>query len=124
MSTDPRDEMAEYLKERNAHHKEHLQRVLDTQGPVALVDIAATHLTNKDSLVKFLARTADAASAAEISRLTAELKEARKDAGRYRWWRNEREVTLIVAIFGNGCLNKTIEMVEQHVDAAMTKEKL
>jgi hypothetical protein len=118
MSTDPRDEIAEYLKERNAHHKEHLQRVLDTQGPVALVDIAATHLTNKDSLVKFLARTADAASAAEISRLTVELEEARKDARRYRWLVNHKHVPW-------GFLGNAHEVgIDEAIDAAMTKEKL
>ena len=45
----------------------------------------------------------------------------RKDAEHYRWWRKNRETTLVVAIFGNGCINKTIEMVEAEVDAARLK---
>ena len=55
--------------------------------------------------------------------LAAEYEVDKKDAGRYRWWRANHPITLMTKIFGNGCVNKTFEMVEAHVDAAMTKEK-
>jgi hypothetical protein len=41
------------------------------------------------------------------------------DARRYRWLRKNREVTMIVSCFGNGCVNKTIEDAEAKLDAAM-----
>ena len=41
----------------------------------------------------------------------------RRDAERYRWLRKNREVTLVTAFFGNGCINKTIDMVDAEIDA-------
>lgn len=38
-----------------------------------------------------------------------------KDALLYRWWKQNREVTLVTAIFGNGCINKTIDDVEKFI---------
>jgi hypothetical protein len=45
-----------------------------------------------------------------------QLAEMRADAVRYRWLREHRDVSLITDFFGNGCVNKTVEMV----DAATT----
>jgi len=42
-----------------------------------------------------------------------------KDARRYQWLRKHYEVSLVIDFFGNGCVNKTIEMVEAAIDAAM-----
>lgn len=55
---------------------------------------------------------------AEVARLTAERDALRVDAERYRWLRADRETTLIVSFFGNGCINRTIEDVDAAIDAA------
>jgi len=44
-----------------------------------------------------------------------------KDAARYRWLRKDREVLLLTGFFGNGCINRTIEEVDTHIDAAIAK---
>lgn len=49
-----------------------------------------------------------------------DLAGAAQDAARWRWWRANYEVNMVVTIFGNGCINKTIGMVEAHVDAAIS----
>jgi len=36
------------------------------------------------------------------------LTEANKDAARYRWLRENRDVLLLTGFFGNGCINRTI----------------
>lgn len=46
----------------------------------------------------------------------------RIDATRYRWLRERRDVTLITMFFGNGCVNKTIEMAEAALDEAMAAD--
>lgn len=43
-------------------------------------------------------------------------------AARYRWLRARRDVTLTVMFFGNGCVNKTIEMAEAKLDEAMAAD--
>jgi hypothetical protein len=50
--------------------------------------------------------------------------EAEKDAERWRYWRTKRSVTLVTAIFGNGCISKTVEMAEAEVDAAVAASKV
>ena len=50
----------------------------------------------------------------------AEIDALRKDAEHYRWWRKTHETTLVTAMFGNGCINKTIEMAEERVDAVLS----
>jgi len=44
-----------------------------------------------------------------------------RDAARYRWLRKDREVLLLTGFFGNGCINRTIEEVDTHIDAAIAK---
>ncbi|MEG7727179.1 hypothetical protein U2063_15440, partial [Listeria monocytogenes] len=39
---------------------------------------------------------------------TPSQEEANREASLYRWWKKNREVTLITAIYGNGCVNKTL----------------
>ena len=46
-----------------------------------------------------------------------------EDAEQYRWWKENRQTTLIVAMFGNGCINKTIEDVEAAVLADLRRQK-
>ena len=76
-----------------------------------------------DEDAALFARAIEAAACAErdarIVEFERQLEEARKDAERYRWWRENRETTLVVAMFGNGCFNKTIEMIEMIVDASI-----
>lgn len=42
----------------------------------------------------------------------------REEAARYRWLRETHATTLIVTMFGNGCVNKSIEDAETAIDAA------
>lgn len=50
------------------------------------------------------------------------LAELQREAARYRWLRTRRDVTLITMFFGNGCVNKTIEMAEAEMDKAMAAD--
>ena len=61
-------------------------------------------------------RTALAERDAEIERLRA-------DAARYQWWRGKDGTSVVIKVFGNGCINKTIEMAEAHIDAALKESK-
>ena len=46
---------------------------------------------------------------------TPSQEEANREASLYRWWKKNREVTLITAIYGNGCVNKTLADVEAFI---------
>jgi hypothetical protein len=50
------------------------------------------------------------------------MQDQARDAARYRWLRSRRDVTLITMFFGNGCVNKTIEMAEAKLDEAMAAD--
>lgn len=45
-----------------------------------------------------------------------------QNAARWRYWRKARETNVVVSIFGNGCVNKTIEQAEAEIDAALTSQ--
>lgn len=64
-------------------------------------------------------------NAARLERdtLRAHLASAEGDANQYRWWRTWRQTTLIVSMFGNGCVNRRIEDVEDRVIAALAADK-
>lgn len=38
------------------------------------------------------------------------------DAKRYRWLKKKREVLLLCAFFGNGCVNRSISEVDEQID--------
>ena len=46
----------------------------------------------------------------------------KRDAARWRWWRRHYGTNMVVNLFGNGCVNKTIKMVEEYIDAAMKEQ--
>lgn len=46
-----------------------------------------------------------------------------KGAARYEWLREKRAVLLITGFFGNGCINRTIEEVDDAIDAAIAASK-
>jgi len=48
-----------------------------------------------------------------------ELAQLEKDAARYRWLREHRDVLLVTGFFGNGCVNRTIGEVDAEIDAAL-----
>lgn len=59
-----------------------------------------------------------------IARLAAHpspVAEEAKDAARYRWLREHRDVTLLTAFFGNGCVNKYRYDIDAHIDAALSQ---
>jgi hypothetical protein len=56
----------------------------------------------------------------EVARLTAELEEARKDAGRYRWLRDSPDADLGILRWAHEWERK---LIDGTVDVAMTKEK-
>lgn len=45
------------------------------------------------------------------------MQDQERDAARYRFLREHYETNLIVMAFGNGCINKTMEMAETQFDA-------
>ena len=53
--------------------------------------------------------------------LSEQVAELVADAMRYRWWRDNRYVTLITTLFGNGCVNKSLVDVDAFVDEAIAK---
>lgn len=46
----------------------------------------------------------------------------REDAERWRYWKEKREVSIVTALFGNGCINKTIADAEAKIDAARKEQ--
>ena len=42
-----------------------------------------------------------------------------RDAERYRWLRDNKHVTLVTGFFGNCCINKSMDDVNEDIDAAM-----
>ena len=46
------------------------------------------------------------------------LERAEVDAERWRWWIERYPVTTITTFFGNGCVNKTVEMAIAEIDVA------
>jgi len=121
MSTDPRDEA---LKRIEAYGR----RVrLYTEDPCG--ETTAELIDAKAALTAYTENRL-----AEISRLTAELEEARKDAGRYRWLRNEsRKMGNRVPHISQHPFIEWLDETEYPywpevgldaaIDAAMTKEK-
>ena len=61
---------------------------------------------------------------AELERANAalaeQLAEARKDAERWQWTRENMAITLLTYFFGNGCVNRTLKEVESQIDAALS----
>lgn len=60
---------------------------------------------------------------AALATMTTERDAALKDAERWRWWQVNRAITTITTFFGNGCVNKTIEMAVAEIDSAIISSK-
>lgn len=58
----------------------------------------------------------------EIGPILDRMERLEADAKRYQWWKRHKEITLLTSFFGNGCVNKTIAMVEAEIDAALRGE--
>ena len=43
-----------------------------------------------------------------------------KDAARYRWLRENRNVLLLTGFFGNGCINRTVDEVDAQIDVHLS----
>jgi hypothetical protein len=98
-----------------------------TNGPTIMGEPVLPHKhCNKCGLGKAEWAACDAADCGElvqapqpVAQDDSELVGLRKDAERWRYWRTQRNVNLITAIFGNGCINRTVEMAEAEVDASI-----
>ena len=95
-----------YLKEEWLHYEQSAEG-LPHAFPVYAAPIPSTR-------IKDFSELRDELDAAPIPP-TPSQEEANREASLYRWWKKNREVTLITAIYGNGCVNKTLADVEAFI---------
>ncbi len=58
---------------------------------------------------------------AELAGQRRQAEKLRRDAERYRWLCENRDVLLLTGFFGNGCINRTIDEVHAAIDDAILK---